>query len=233
MGEFPRIGHHPVADGEGALDGLDQSVVVLRRLAVLHVQPFEHPEDQERGQPLARRRQVVDGRMPQPDRQGLHHPGAVTFQVLAGDGALDPLQIRGDLASHIAAVEIGQARMGEPVEGIGELEALSLRAGLRQLALDEESLGKAGSGKQGGLLQKRISPLRRSDGIAFAGETDGIAEQEIEGHLTAERPGELQRQAPSAHGPGDGERSIGPARRDGVVVLVPVAPGGGERAGRP
>ena len=123
--------------------------------------------------------------------------------------------------------------MGEPVEGIGELEALSLRAGLRQLALDEESLGKAGSGKQGGLLQKRISPLRRSDGIAFAGETDGIAEQEIEGHLTAERPGELQRQPPSAHGPGDGERRIGPARRDGVVVLVPVAPGGGERAGRP
>ena len=172
--------------------------------------------------------------MPQPDRQGLHHPGAVGLQVLAGDGALDPLQIGGDLAPHIAAVEIGQARMGELVEGLGELEAPAQRAGRRQLALDEESLGKAGSGKQGGLLQKRIAPLRRSDRHSLrgrdgwhrrAGDRAGICPPSARASSSA-RPQPLD-------GPGDRERRIGPARRDGVVALVPVAPDGGERAGRP
>jgi hypothetical protein len=189
VGQLAGICHHPVADREGALDGLDQPVVVLRRLAVLHVQPFEHPEDQERGEALARRRQVVDGRVLQPDRQRLDDPGAIALQILARDRAADALQIGGDLAPDIATIEIGKARMGEPVERIGELEIAPRGAGFRQLTFDKEGLGEAGRREQGFLLQQSISPLGRADGIAVAGKTDGISQQKIEGQLPAERLG--------------------------------------------
>ena len=122
--------------------------------------------------------------------------------------------------------------MGELLEGIGQLEAAPPGACLRQLALLQKSSRKAGSGEQGFLLQKSVAPFRRSDRIAFAAEANGVSQQKVEGQLPAERPGQLKRKAPAADGSGDGERRIGTARRDGVIILGPVTPDRGESARR-
>ena len=107
-------------------------------------EPLVDAEDEEGGEPLRRRREIVEGDRRQPQRQRLDGARAEGLQVAARDGAADPLQVGGDLAADIAAIEIVEPGSREMGERVGERRTLAHRAGRRRLAVDEKRLGEAG-----------------------------------------------------------------------------------------
>jgi hypothetical protein len=87
-----------VADGEGALGRLDQAVDVLEPLAALDPEAVEQAEDDQRGEPLRRRRHVVDGRVLERERQRLGKPRLVTCGDRRASPRCQDFEIGGDLA---------------------------------------------------------------------------------------------------------------------------------------
>ena len=65
------------------------------------------------------------------------------FQIGARHRTADALQIGGDLAADVAAIEVVEPGLREMLERVGEFALLEPRAGLRRFAVDEEGLHEA------------------------------------------------------------------------------------------
>ena len=59
----------------------------------------------------------------QPHAERLGDGGPVVFEIGARDRAADPVEIGGDLAADIAAIEVVETGIGELIEGGGEVQA--------------------------------------------------------------------------------------------------------------
>jgi hypothetical protein len=115
MRQVRGIGDDAVAHAEGALGRLDQAVHVLEAFAARHAQALEQRQDHQRGEALRGRRRVEGGAAIERDREWLGGGGAAAFEIVARHRTADALQVRGDLASDVAAVEIIEPGMGEMV----------------------------------------------------------------------------------------------------------------------
>ncbi len=176
--------------------------------------------------PLRRRRRVVEraGACRHAQRR-LHH-GAELLEVGARHRAADALEVGGELAPDIAAIEIVEPGVSELLERGGKRALLQLRAHLRHLAVDEEGLAKADGVFHfrqflGG--QARLAARHR---VALARVLDRGREQHIERQPRAERLGRVQRQHPGRHRARHGERRERAARRDLVVAGVAIGSDG-------
>src|SRR5450759_2713826 len=87
-----RIGDKTVAHAEGPLSGFDQAVDVLETLRLSDAQTIEQSEDDQRRQPLRRRRRVVERAGLDLDAQRLGNPRLVFLQIGARHRAADALQ---------------------------------------------------------------------------------------------------------------------------------------------
>ncbi len=230
--EKGRIGADPVADGDGALHRFDEAVVMRGDLPRADAEPLVDAEDEEGGEPLRRRREIVEGDRRQPQRQWLDGARAEGLQVAARDGAADPLQVGGDLAADIAAIEIVEPGSREMGERVGERRTLAHRAGRRRLAVDEKRLGEAGRPMQRFRLVRDPARFRDGHGTALAREAHRVGQEHGQRDLGAEASGIIKGGLPAGDGSGHRQGSVRPARRDGVVALVPVALDRGEAAGR-
>ena len=167
------IGADPVADRKGALHRLDQPVVVLDRLGAPDAEPLVNAEDEERRETLGRRREVVQARGLELHRERLDHAGPERLEVAARDRAADRLEVGGDLAPDVAAVEVLEPGAGEMRERVAERRQLADRARGRGLALDEEGLGEAGRGVERLGLVRLAGGFRRRHRAALAGKAHG------------------------------------------------------------
>ena len=209
---------------KGALHRLDQPVVVLDRLAAPDAEPLVNAEDEERREPLGRRREVVQARGLELHRERLDHAGPERLEVAARDRAADRLEVGGDLAPDVAAVEILEPGAGEMRERVGERRQLADRAGRGGLALDEEGLGEAGRGAQ------RLGLVRLAGALPTArpGSPRGRSGRQRRGaSASGSRPPSVlrvvERDLPAADRAGDRQGCIRPAPRDRVVALVAIA----------
>ena len=114
------IGDFRIAHGEGTLGRFDQAVDVVEAFAALHPQPVEQAEDDQRGQPLGRRRRVEERAVGERQRQWRRQPRFVLAQILAGHRRADLLEVGGDLGGNVAAIEVAIAGAGDLVERIGK-----------------------------------------------------------------------------------------------------------------
>ena len=112
-------------------------------------EPLEDAEDEERGEPLGRRREVVQASRPRASPRAARPGGRGSVSRSPRVTGLPiALEIGGDLAPDVAAVEILEPGVGELRERVGERRQLAERAGRGRLAVDEEGLGEAGRGAQ-------------------------------------------------------------------------------------
>ena len=109
----------------------------------LTFEPVEQAEDDERGEPLGRRRRVEQRAVVELERQRLAQPRLVAAEVVARHRTADRFEVGGDLGGDVAAIEVVKAGMGELVERVGETRLLPDGADLRRLALGEEVRGEA------------------------------------------------------------------------------------------
>ena len=114
-------------------------------------------------------------------RQRLGQGGAAALEVGAGHRAAEALEIGGDLAPDIAAVEIVEPGMGELVERGGERGLLEHLAGVGRLAVDQEGRREAGHVLELGELLGGEPGLAARDGIAFAGVADRRRQEQSRG----------------------------------------------------
>ena len=85
-----------------------------------HAQAVEQRQDHQRGQPLRRRRRIVERAGADRDAERLGDARVVFLEIGARHRAADALQIGGDLAADIAAIEIVEPGIGEMFERGGE-----------------------------------------------------------------------------------------------------------------
>ena len=109
-----------VAHAERALGRLDQTMDVLEALRLRDAQALEQREDHERGESLRRRRRIVERAGLRRDAERLSDGRAIFFQIGARHRAADALEIGGNLAPDIAAIEIVKPGMGELLERRGK-----------------------------------------------------------------------------------------------------------------
>ena len=83
-------------------------------------QALEQREDDQRGQPLRRRRRVVERAGLRSHAERLGDLASIVLQIGARHRAADALEIGGDLAPDVAAIEIVEPGMGEMLERGGE-----------------------------------------------------------------------------------------------------------------
>ena len=163
-----RIGDHAVANAEGALGHFDETVGEFEGLGRFDAKLLVESEDDERGEALGRRRRVVGGADIELDRQRVGQHRAVAQHVVARHRAADLFEVGRKLASHVAAVEIAEAGMGELIERRRERSLLQRRAGLRRLAVRQECRGKARHLLQFGELFRCEPRLAVRHDVAFA-----------------------------------------------------------------
>ena len=216
-----RIGEPAVAVGEGELRGLDGDVDVVGRIpgAGADVGPVEHPQDRERDQPLAGRRDR-GGQAPAV-RHGrrLGEARAVGGEVRRAQRAPDRLARAPDLGREVPLVERAAALAGEALEraresGLGERPP----RGRRRVAVE---VGRA-EGRERGLPRReqigrprRDTRLARRDGDAVGRVPDRGLEEIPPGHRRAEALLAVAVSGPEAvGGPGHRERGQGPPGRD-------------------
>ena len=121
------VGDDAVAHAEGALGRLDQAVDVLEAFGLRDAQAVEQRKDDQRGQALRRRRRVVErAGLRSRTLSGSATTGFVLLKIGARHRAADALQVGGDLAADIAAVEIVEPGLAEMVERVGEGALLEL-----------------------------------------------------------------------------------------------------------
>jgi len=129
------IGDHAVAHAKGALGRLDQAMDVIEAFGLLDAKPFEQGENEQRRETLRRRRGVEYGAGFERDRQRLRERGAAALEVGARHRAADAIEVAGDLAADIAAVEIVKPGMGDMVERCRERGLFEHRASIGRLAV--------------------------------------------------------------------------------------------------
>ena len=233
MGEIAvdliRIGDKTVAHAEGALGGFDEAVNVIEAFGLADTQAIEQRQNHERCQALRRRRRVVERAGSDLDAERLGDPRLVFLQIGARHRAADALQVGGDLAADIAAIEIVEAGLGEMLERGGEGGLLELGSRLRRLAVNQERLQKARRGFELGVFFDREARLARRDDVALAGALDGGFKQHVQRQLGVRafaglRLGGLEREHPSRHRARHGERGERAARRNLVVAGVAIKP---------
>src|SRR5262249_56383265 len=95
-------------------------------------------------QSLRRRRSVEHVAGAEREREQLDERGAAAFEIGARHWAADTVEIAGDLATDVAAVEIVEPGMGEMVERRGERCLLERRARIGRLAIEQECRREAG-----------------------------------------------------------------------------------------
>ena len=193
--------------------------------ACVHAQPLEQREDDQRGQPLRRRRRVVERAGARScTLSGSAILASIFFQIGARHRAADALQIGGDLAADIAAIEIVEPGLRELLERRGERRLLQLRADLRRLAVDQEGLARSrappSSPASFSAREPRLAARHR---VALARVLDRrrrAARRAAACRRCALR--RLERQHPAADRARHGERGERPARRDFVVAGVAI-----------
>jgi hypothetical protein len=194
-------------------------VDVVEALRRGDAQPLEQAEDDERRQALSRRRHVIERAGIDAEAQRLGDDRAGSFEVGAGHRAADPVEIGGDLAADIAAVEIVESGPGEMIEGGGQrrLGADGTRPG--RLAVFEERRRKAGYVFEFPELLGGQPCLAPGDAVAVPGVVDGGFEQRRERHPAALGLGGFEREKPTRHRSRHRERGERPALRDEVMPL--------------
>ena len=218
------IGDDAVAHAKRPLGRLDQPVDVLEAFRLRDAKALEQRQDDERGEPLRRRRRVVERARLERHAQRLGHGCAILREVGPRHRAVDALEIGRDLAPDIAAIEIVETRTGEMIEGGGERALPERAAGLRRLAVDQEGLREARHILELAKLlggQPRLAP---GDHVTIARMADGVAEQRVERHASALRARGFERERPAADGARHRERGERAARRHRLMLAVELAP---------
>ncbi len=197
---------------------------VVEALGLRYAQALEQAEDDERGQPLRGRRRVVERARRQRQRERLAQLGAIVLEVAPRDRAADALEVGGDLAADVAAIEVVEPGVGEVVERVGERALAEHRAFGGRLAVDEERRGEAGYVLELRELVSGEARLAARHRNAVARVTDRRREQPLERHPAAECARRLVRQRPAADRTGHRERRERPARRDRLMLAIEIAP---------
>ena len=183
-----------VAVGVSELHDLDEEVQVLRGVEriVLEVESFEHVEPEQRGQPLGRRRRLVDPHATIHRRDGLAPLAGMFREIL---GRQEPL-----------ALQSARDRLGHapPVEGVGPVRGdLGECAGKvrRAAASRREDAVPFGVRRHRGVLANHLAHERgRRKAVG------GVVDRRLE--ELAERPGSepLEQHPPRAHAAGHADR---------------------------
>ena len=196
-GDLVGIGDDAVAHPEGALGGFHDAVDVLEAFGLLDAQAVEQRQDDERGQPLRRRRRVIERARFDAHAERRIDPRAVLLEIGAGDRAAETVEVGGNLAADIAAIEIVEAGVRQMIEGGGERALLEVSALLRRLAVDQKCLGETGRVFQLIELFDGEPRLAARHRIAVARVLDGAAEQYDRAATCRRRPWRLRSRASS------------------------------------
>ena len=188
-------------------------------------EPLVDAENQERGEPLGRRRGIIESALADRHRERLARAGAVALQVRPRDGAADALKIGRDLVGDVAAIEIVETGAGELLERIGQAAGRERRALLGRLAVDEEGSGEAGSVDLLAAVGGEAPGVGAGDRIALAGERDGGLQQPRQRHPAALGAGGVIEKLPATDYSRHRERCERAARRDllepGLAIELP------------
>ncbi len=226
-----RIGDEAVADPERALGRLDYSVDVIEALGLPDPQAGEQRQDDERSEPLGRRRRVVKRAGINRDAQRFRHHGAGAFEVGSRDRAADSIEVGGDLATDVAAIEIVEASLGKMIERRRKGGLPEQCAGVGRLAVDQEGGGETRRVLELSELVDGQPVLAAHYRIAVAGMADGRFEECRQRQAAALGLGGFQRQGPSRDRTRHREGRERPALRDDVVAVLAIERHGGIGAG--
>ena len=196
---------------------------MIEGFAALDAEPVEEAEDDEGRDPLRRWRHVEEGDAVERKRQRRRLARLVPGEVGAGDRALEPFEVGGDLARDVAAVIVVEAGLGETVERVGEPRLTEDRVFLRRLAVDQKEIGEARHVLQLVEVLARHAGLRAGDRDAVSRPADRVGEKIAPRQAPAEGRRDLGRHLPAGNRPGDGQCRVRPARRDRVIALGAVA----------
>ena len=197
---------------------------MVEALGLLDAEAVEQREDHQRGETLRRRRGVVERAGIDRDRQRLGERRRVAFEVGARDRRADAVEIAGDLARDVAAIEIGEPGMGELFERRGERRLPQHMAGGRRLAVDQEGLRETGNSFQLARDRRREIGEAARHRRALAGLADGVAEQHRERQRAALCLRGFERQHPAAYCAWYGQGRQRTARRDRFVFAIKLRP---------
>ena len=220
--EMIEIGYNSIADPPGALDGFNQAVDMGKALMLAQMQLVVDAKRQQLSDPLTGRRMVVKRCLVEPRLQGLAPMGPETGQIPARHKTVQFGKIGGNLAGHIAAIEIIQSGLGELVERLCQSGQLADLAFLETLVVQHEMAGKMRRGINILCVFDHIIGLAAADRHAFAGMGDGLGQNIAQRQFAADRFGQLQRRLPATHRTGNRQRRIGAAQRHAFVPQGPI-----------
>ena len=215
------IGHETIAHAERALGRLDQAVGEFNAFRVAHAKPLVERKDDQRSQPLGRRRRVVDRADAELHAQRIGDPRLIALQILARHGTADLFQVGRDLLPHIAAIEIVESGFEEMSERVRERRLLERAARLGRLAVGKEDIREARHVLQFGQLLRGQPRLAARHDIAVARIADRGMQQHVERQFpAADRARRVQRNHPAPDRARHRERGKRPARRNVFVFAV-------------
>ena len=144
VGDAVGIGDDAVAHAEGALGRFDDAMDVLEAFGLLHAQPVEQREDDERGQPLRRRRRVVERAGACRARSAAPRPRRGTARGRRASPGCRCARDRRRARARHRRDRNRRARHSVSCSSVAaKAVCFSLRADLRHFAVDEEGLAEA------------------------------------------------------------------------------------------
>ncbi len=230
---IPGIGDMGVAHQEGAFGRLDRAVHVIEAVGLRDTQPVEQPQQDQRDDALGGRRHVERGSAGERKVERRAGLGLLPSQIGGAHRAFGSRQIGRDGPCELAAIEVVQARLGEPRQGLCQGRLFEDAARLGHLAVAQEGFGPAVNVGQFRPAARHAVVLRLAHREAVAGVVDGGFKQPRERQARAPTLRMIECRLPAGHRGRDGIGRQGPARRDGVEAAAVVKLGLDAGARRP
>jgi hypothetical protein len=220
--DLVRIGDETIAHAEGALGDFDQTMDVLEAFGLADAQAIEQRQDHQRRQALRGRRRVVERAGSDRDAERLGNLGLVFLQIGARHRTADALEIGGNLAADVAAVEIAEAGLRELIERGGKGGLLELRARHRRFAVSQKGFPETDRVLHLRQFFRRQPRLTARHRVALARVFDRSRQQQIERQLAAVRFRRVSSKHPRRHRARHCERGERAARRNLVMAGVAI-----------
>ena len=132
---------------------------VFETFRLRDAQPIEQREDNDRREPLRRRRRVVESAGPRRNTERLIDGRPKAFQIASRHRAADAVEIGGNLAPDVATVEIVQPRARKMLKRCGKRGLLEHRTDIGHFVLEEERFLESGClGHFGQLFCREFAP---------------------------------------------------------------------------
>ena len=177
-----------------------------------------------RGEPLRRRRRVVDGAGPRRDAERLIDDRPEAFQIASRHRAADAFEIGGNLAPDVATVEIVQPRARKVLKRCGKRGLFEHRTDIGHFVLEEECFLESGCLGHFGQLFCREPRLAAGDDVALASVLDRGRQQNVKRQLAALSLRRVGSEHPGGDRARHGERGERTARRNLVMAGIAIEP---------